>query len=159
MVKVSAIPRRSRSWKILIMGKAEKKEHFLSYGGRYLRRPPITEQRILGITDGFVRFWYKDKRTKRREIVVCSIEEFIDRWAQHISQPYRHTVSYFGHFAPRHWAGVGAVVFAILGKPRGWRPKHRPWAFGIQAMGKPNPLLDSQGRPMKFVRHVAPIRT
>jgi hypothetical protein len=31
--------------------KAEKKEHFLCYGGR----PPITERRILGITDGFVR--------------------------------------------------------------------------------------------------------
>jgi hypothetical protein len=130
---------------------------FLRYGGRYLRRPPITEGRILGVTDGFVRFGYNDKRTKRREIVVCPIEKFIDRWAQHIPQPHRHAVRYFGHFAPRRWARVGGGIFAILGTSRGPRPKHRPWVFGIQDMGEPNPLLDSKGRPMHFVRHVPPI--
>jgi Putative transposase len=61
-----------------------KKEHFLRYAGRYARRPPIAQRRILTITDGFVLFWYRDKRRHRRATEQCTIEEFIDRWSQHI---------------------------------------------------------------------------
>jgi hypothetical protein len=39
------------------------KEHFLRYAGRYVRRPPIAQWRILAIEDGFVRFWCKSMPT------------------------------------------------------------------------------------------------
>jgi hypothetical protein len=68
--------------------RADEKEHFLSYGGRYVRRPPFAEQRILDIADGFVRFWYMDKQTHRRETVRFTVEEFIDLWAQHLPGRY-----------------------------------------------------------------------
>ena len=56
----------------------------MHYAGRYVKRPPIAQRRIIDITDGLVPFWYKDKLTHRRETVQCRIEAFIDRWAQHI---------------------------------------------------------------------------
>src|ERR1700732_645158 len=31
----------------------------------------------------------------------CSLDEFIDRWAKHIPEPYQHAVRSFGLFAPR----------------------------------------------------------
>ena len=138
---------------------ADEKEHFLSYGGRYVRRPPFAEQRILDTADGFVCFRYKDKQTNRRETVQCTVEEFIDRWAQHIPGRYRHTVRYFGSFAPRRWPQVAAAVFTLIGKQQRQRPKRLPWVVGVQELGGENPLVDSKGQPMKFVRHKAPIAT
>ena len=133
--------------------KSETKEHFLGYGGRYCRRPPITDRRILAVTEEFVRFWYFNKRTNEREVVVCSINEFIDRWAQHIPKRYHHTVRYFGRLASRNWAKVTAI-FGMFNKCPRFRPKPLSWARSTQAMGKPHPLLDSRGRPLRFVRHV-----
>jgi hypothetical protein len=135
---------------------ADEKEHFLRYGGRYVRRPPFAEQRILDIADGFVRFRYKDKQTHRRETVRCTVEEFIDRWAQHLPRRYRHAVRYFGLFAPRPWAQVAAAVFTLLGKQQRPRPKRLPWAVAIEELGGSNPLVDYKKQPMKFVRHIAP---
>ena len=145
---------RQRTWHKTNI-KPEIKEHFLGYGGRYCRRPPITERRILDVTEEFVKFWYFNKRIKRREIIVCSIKEFIDRWAQHIPKRYDHTVRYFGRLAHRHWAKVRVAVLSDQ-CPRS-RPKPLSWAGSIKGMGKPNPLLDSKGRPMRYVRHVAPL--
>jgi hypothetical protein len=82
----------------------EDKAQFLRYGGRYTRRPPIAERRITAIKNGVVCFWHKNKRlNKRRCRAVCTIEDFIDRWAQHILKRYRHAVRHFGLFAPRSW--------------------------------------------------------
>lgn len=149
----------------------DKKEHFLRYAGRYARRPPIAQRRILTIVDGFVLFWYRDKRQdrqytprctakdKRRHrwpTEQCTIEEFIDRWSQHIPKRYRHAVRHFGLFAPRRWGQVATAIFATLGTKQRPRPKRRPWAASIQQQFGRNPLLDHNGGRMKFVRHRAP---
>ena len=136
----------------------EVKEHFLRYGGRYLRRPPFSEQHIIDVADGSVSFWYLDKQTGRRETVRCTVEEFIDRWAQHIPERYRHTVRYFGFFAPRRWVQVGAAVFKILRTPPQSRPKRLPWAVSVEQLSGLNPLVDRKGQRLKFVRHIAPPR-
>ena len=123
--------------------------------GAMVRRPPIAQWRILAIEDGFVRFWCKDKRLHRWVAVQCTIEEFIDRWSQHIPKRYRHAVRHFGLFAPRRWTQVAATVFANLGTKQRPRPKRLPWAIAIQAQFGRNPRLDKNGQPMKFVRHLA----
>jgi len=89
--------------------------------------------------------------------VRCTVEEFIDRWAQHLPERYRHTVRYFGLFAPRRWAQVAAAAFTLLGKQQRPCPKRLPWAVAIQELGDANPLVDDKGQSMKFVRHIAPI--
>lgn len=127
-----------RTWKVHAQA-FDGKEHFLRYAGRYVRRPPIAERRILEIADGFVRFWYKDKRRHRRENVRCTVEEFIDRWAQHIPKRYRHAVRHFGLFPPRRWARAGAAVFTIIGQKQRPRPKRRPWAIAVQQQFGRNP--------------------
>src|SRR5712692_2431358 len=120
-----------RAWRVHVQA-FDGKEHFLRYAGRYVRRPPIAQRRILGIADGFVRFWYKDKRRHRRETVRYTVEEFIDRWAQHIPKRYRHAVRHFGLFAPRRWPQTAAAVFILIGTKQRPRPKRRPWAVAIQ---------------------------
>src|ERR1017187_3767926 len=85
-----------RWWSIKIQS-FKSKEHFLRYAGRYVRRPPIAQRRITYIGKRNVRFWYKDKKLRRRVEVQCSLEEFIDRWTQHIPERYQHGVRSFGN--------------------------------------------------------------
>ena len=145
----------NRGWIIKIQS-FESKEHFLRYAARYVRRPPIARRRITYIGKTNVRFWYKDKKLRRRGYVQCSLEEFIDRWAQHIPEHYQHAVRAFGLFAPRALRQTSAGIFAILGQERRPRPKPRPWADSVKRDFGHDPLLDQTGKRMKWVRRLAP---
>jgi putative transposase/transposase-like zinc-binding protein len=142
----------TRGW-IAHVRRFKGKEHFLRYCGRYVRRPPIAQWRILSIKNGLVRFWHKDKRLNRWITVQCTLEVFIDRWSRHIPKLYRHAVRHFGLFAPRRWPRVAPAVFTILSQKQRPRPKRLPWALAVQGF-RGNPLLDQNGQLMKFARHL-----
>jgi hypothetical protein len=144
-----------RWWSVRIQS-FEDKGHFLQYAGRYVRRPPIAQRRITWIGQRTVRFWFKDKQLRRRVEVQRSLEEFIDRWSQHIPERYQHSVRSFGLFAPRALRQTSAAIFAILGQERRPRPKPRPWADSIKRDFRHDPLLDHIGKRMKWVRMLAP---
>jgi len=143
-------------WNIKIQSFRDK-WHFLQYAGRYVRRPPIAQRRITWIGERIVRFWYKDKKSRRRRYVQCSPEEFIDRWAQHILYRCQHSVRSFGLFAPRALSQAAATIFALLGQKRRPRPKARPWALSIERDFGRNPLLDHAGKKMQWARRLAPL--
>jgi hypothetical protein len=142
-----------RWWSVKIQT-FKSKGHFLKYAGRYLRRPPIAQRRITHIGKRMVTFWAKDKKRDRRVRVKCSLEEFIDRWAQHIPEHYQHSVRTFGLFAPRAVGKVSKAIFAILGQEQKPRPKPRRWADSIKRDFGHDPLLDSAGKRMKWVRRI-----
>jgi hypothetical protein len=88
--------------------------------------------------------------------VQCSLDEFIDRWAQHIPERYQHAVRYFGLFAPRALCQTSAAILAILGQERRPRPKPRRWADSLKRSFGQDPLLDHQGNRMNWVRRMSP---
>src|SRR5207237_6636655 len=144
-----------RWWSIKIQS-FKSKGHFLKYAGRYVRRPPIAQRRITYIGEKIVRFWYRDKKLRRKVFVQCSTEEFMDRWSQHIPERYRHAVRSFGLFAPRAMQKNLDAVFAILGQERRSRPKPRRWAESIKAeqiilAAEPGVLFDKRTRSR--IRH------
>ena len=149
-MEVMLTQQEKRWWSVKIKCFASK-EHFLRYAGRYVRRPPIAQRRIVRIGDRTVTFWYKDKKLCRKVYVQCSLEEFIDRWAQHIPERYHNAARSFGLFAPRALAQTSSAVFAILGQERRPRPKPRHWANSIQRDFGRDPLLDYTGKRMKWV--------
>lgn len=142
-------------WSIKIQS-FEDKWDFLQYAGRYVRRPPIAQRRITWIGERTVRFWRKDKKLRRRVEVQCSLEEFIDRWSQHIPEPCQHAVRSFGLFAPRSLGQTSAAIFVILRQDRKPPPKPRPWAESVKRDFGHDPLLDHTGKRMKWVRRLAP---
>jgi hypothetical protein len=144
-----------RWWRVKIQS-FKSKAHFLRYAGRYARRPPIARRRITYVSDHIVRFWYKDKRLHRKVNIQCSLEEFIDRWAQHIPERYQHVPRNFGLFSPRALGQTSFAIFAILGQVRRPRPKPRPWAESVKRDFGKDPLLDLSGRKMKWMRRLAP---
>jgi Putative transposase len=143
-----------RCWWSIKIQPFEDKWHFLQYAGRYVRRPPIAQRRITWIGERIVRFWYKDKKLRRRAEVQCLLEEFIDRWAQHIPERYQHAVRSFGLFAPRALGQTSAATFAILGQKRKPRPKPRRWADSVKRDFGRDPLLDHTGKRMKWARRI-----
>ena len=145
----------NRWWSIKIQS-FKSKEHFLRYAGRYVRRPPIAQRRITDVGERTVTFWFKDKKLRRLVFVQCSLEEFIDRWAQHIPERYQHAVRSFGLLAPRALRRTSAAIFAILGQERRTRPKTRRWADSLKRDFGHDPLLDQTGTRMQWVRRLKP---
>jgi Putative transposase/Transposase zinc-binding domain len=145
----------SRWWNIKIQS-FKSKEHFLRYAGRYVRRPPIAQHRITCIGKRTVTFWYKDKKLHHRVYLQCPLEEFVDRWALHILEPYQHAVRFFGLFAPIPLGQTSAAVFAILRQKQKQRPKPRRWADSLMRDFGRDPLLDSTGERMKWLRRIVP---
>ena len=145
-----------RCWWSIKIQSFEDKGHFLQYAGRYVRRPPIAQRRITWIGERTVRFWYEDKVLRLRVYLQCSLEEFIDRWVQHIPEPYHHAVRSFGLFAPRALGQTSAAISVILRQERRPRPKPRPWAESIERDFGHDPRLDHTGKRMKRVGRLAP---
>jgi Putative transposase/Transposase zinc-binding domain len=144
-----------RWWSIKIQS-FKSREHFLRYAGRYVRRPPIAQRRITQIEKGIVTFWAKDKKLRRLVEVRLSFAEFVDAWIQHIPERYRHSMRYFGLFAPRAVSQTTAAIFAAIGQVFRPRPKRLRWADSIKRDFGWDPLLDRDGQRMHWVRRLAP---
>jgi hypothetical protein len=144
-----------RWWSVKIQ-KFSSRERFLRYAGRYVRRPPIAQHRIIFVGEHTVRFWYRDKQLGRRVVLTCSPEEFVDRWTQHVRERYQHASRSFGLFSPRSLGEASAAVFAVLGQKRRPRPKARRWAQSLKHDFGYDPLIDEVGNPMKWIRRIPP---
>jgi putative transposase/transposase-like zinc-binding protein len=145
-----------RWWSIHVQS-FKSKEHFLRYAGRYVKRPPIAQRRITHIGDRSVTFWVRDKKLRKRVYIECPLEEFVDRWAQHIPERYRHTMRHFGLFSPRILNQASAAVFASIGQKRRPRPKPLRWANSIKRDFGWDPLIDRAGNRMHWVRRLPPM--
>ena len=145
-----------RWWSIYIDHFASK-EHFLRYGGRYIRRSPIPEYRIVKITDSEVHFWIKDKRLKRRVTIRCSLEEFVTALAEHVPDRYKHSIRYFGLLAPGSKAQLSVGLFALLGQQKRPRPRRLGWRFLLRRDFGVDPLVDRFGQEMQRVGRLPPV--
>ena len=145
-----------RCWWSVKVQSSESKDHRLRYDGRYMRRPPIAQRRITNISEQSVTFRTKDKKLGFWVEVEYSLQEFVDRWAQHISEHYQHGVRYFGLFASRKLGKISAALFATLGQKPRPRPGRLAWADSIKQDFDRDPLLDREGHRMIWVRRIAP---
>ncbi len=81
--------------------KAQSFQVVLSYIWRYLKRPTISQSRILAYDWNSVTFEYKDKYDNQDKTITCSALEFIWFLIQHIPNKYFHMIYYHGIFANR----------------------------------------------------------
>ena len=115
-----------RPWNIHIR-RFSSKEHFLRYAGRYLRRPPIAEHRIVEVTDHHVEFWANDLKLKSWVKIKVSIEEFLGLLIQHVPDRYVHGIRYFGLLSPAGKHQLSSAVFALLAQTQRPRPRRLSW--------------------------------
>jgi len=90
-----------KSWYVYFSPKADNFEIVLSYIGRYLKRPIISQSRILSYDGSTITFSYKDKYDNTTKILTMSATDFIWCLIQHIPNKFFKMVSYSGIFANR----------------------------------------------------------
>ena len=107
-----------RRWNIHITRRMAKRR-FLGYAGRYIRRLPISQRRILRMTDGEVVYLSKDTPTQSILESRCPPAEFVGLLSQHVLDHYRHSMRYFGLLAPRTKRTTSARIeaYTILNVP------------------------------------------
>ena len=137
-------------------GTMRSKGQILRYAGRYVRRPPLAEHRIRSADADEVRFLTKDLKTRTTVETSYSVEEFIDLLSHHVPDRYAHNVRYFGLLAPRSKGKNYGFIYHLLGQHQRSKPRRIPWAESLQRCFGINPLVDSTGRPMHWVRRLSP---
>jgi len=130
------------------------KWQILSYGGRYARRPPIAEHKLVKVDEREVTFLIKDTERRQSSNYSLTINEFIERLGHHVPDRYSNNVRYFGLLAPRTKAKLYDFIFSLLRQKR--RPKPRPlsWAISREKCFGVNPLIDSKGQPMHWAGRI-----
>ena len=86
-----------KKWNVRICEKYSHGDGVLTYLARYLKGGPISDSRIIEVTDTNVTFNYG---RKRRELMTLPIDEFIDRFLQHIPFKNARLVRSYGLYSP-----------------------------------------------------------
>jgi hypothetical protein len=146
-----------RDWNIHITRKMSKK-HFLGYAGRYIRRLPISQKRILKVTEEEVVYQSKDTRTKTLLETSCAPAEFVAMLSQHVLDRYRHSMRYFGLLAPRTKRQTSAAIFSLLGQRQRPKPHRERWSDSLKKHFGVDPLIDKFGNRMRWVAHRQPVQ-
>jgi hypothetical protein len=139
---------------IIFIQKIVSKSHFLRYAARYVRRPPIAGWRLLKVTDREVEFVAKDTKTKSLVPTRCQLPDLVRLLAPHVADRYRHAIRYFGLLAPRSKGRTQAALFLLLGQSKSPRPQRLSWRNSLLKCFRFDPLMDSHGQAMHWVRRV-----
>lgn len=90
----------------------------LDYVGRYTHRVAISNNRLLDINDGHVRFQWKDYRhNDRQKTITLSAEEFIRRFLIHVLPDGFQRIRYYGFLSNRHREEKLAICRHLLAMP------------------------------------------
>jgi hypothetical protein len=145
-------------WWHVYCGAIRNKGQVLRYAGRYVRRPPIAEHRILQAGPEQVRFLTKDLKTRSTVETCYSVPEFIERLSHQVPDRYVNNIRYFGLLAPRTKGRLYDFLFHLLGQNQRPRPKRLPWAAALKRYFGTDPLRDDDGNPMRWSGRLMPQR-
>ena len=142
---------QSRRWWNISIQPQMTKEHFLRYAGRYVRRPPLAQYRILKHGAEEISFRTNDHKLKQEVVTRYTPEVFINLLAAHVPGHYQHAIRHFGLLAPRSKRQTFGALFAQLGQRRRPKPRRQSWAASIAKAFGVNPLMDSKGEPLRLI--------
>ncbi len=98
-------PARQAEWVVYAKPPFAGPDHVLDYVGRYTHRIAITNQRVLDLHEGQVRFRYTDYRhpgASRQKTMTLAATEFIRRVLLHVLPPGFHRIRHYGLLANCH---------------------------------------------------------
>jgi hypothetical protein len=80
-----ARPLYQRDWVVYAKKPFGGPQQVLKYLARYTHRVALSNSRLVDLSEGVVRFGYKDYRhQQRRRVLALPAEEFLRRWVQHV---------------------------------------------------------------------------
>jgi hypothetical protein len=88
-----------RPWIVHFEKPTKDYKHTMAYIGRYTKKPPIAMSKIKHFDSESVTFDFLNHRTKKFNTTTISMEEFLDRFLQHIPEKFFKMTRYYGLFA------------------------------------------------------------
>ncbi len=113
-------PARRAAWVVYAKPPFAGPQQVLDYVGRYTHRVALSNQRLLDIDDGHVRFHYKDYRAgsaQRPKTMTLAAAEFIRRFLLHVLPTGFHRIRYDGLLGNRHRKATLTRCRQLLGTP------------------------------------------
>ena len=111
----------TRTWNVHLRERYAHGRGVLVYLGRYLRGGPISNRRLVALTERTVVFRYTDHRDTRSKLLSLPIEHFVQRLTWHVPEPRLHLVRYWGLYArdraPDRERARAAIVPTAPGRP------------------------------------------
>ncbi|MTI48929.1 MAG: IS91 family transposase [Firmicutes bacterium] len=90
-----------QKWNVNIREKYLHGEGVIKYLGRYIKGGPISDKRIIKITDNDILIKYSDNKDNgKKKIMKLSCEEFIRRFILHIQKKGMKVIRYYGIYSP-----------------------------------------------------------
>ena len=111
-------PARQTEWVVYAKKPFAGPRQVLDYVGRYTHRIAISNQWVLDIEDGHVRFRYKNYRATRSQphaTMTLTATELIRRVLLHVLPPGFHRIRYYGFLGNRHRRAKLARCRQLLG--------------------------------------------
>jgi len=111
-------PLKQTEWVVYAKAPFAGPRQVLDYVGRYTHRVAISNNRLLAIEEGHVRFQWKDYRDHdRQKIMTLSAEEFIRRFLIHVLPDGFQRIRYYGFLSNRHREEKLAICRQLLSMP------------------------------------------
>ena len=112
-----------KKWNVRICEKYPHGKGVLTYLGRYLKGGPISNSRIISISDNKVTF---NIGRKKRELMTLAIDEFIERLLKHVPKPNSVLVRSYGLYCQNKKDELEKCR-AFLGQQPIEEPQHLEW--------------------------------
>jgi hypothetical protein len=100
----------------------------------------------------------KDTKTGRLVPTRCLLSKFVRLLAPHVSDLYRHAIRYFGLLAPSAKGNKWAGLFVALSQKMKIPPPRLSWRDSLVRYFGFDPLIDSRGQEMRWVRRERPVQ-
>jgi hypothetical protein len=112
-------PVRRAEWVVYAKRPFAGAEQVLEYVGRYTHRVAISNNRILDIEDGKVRFQWKDyRRNAEQKTMTLGADEFIRRFLIHVLPSGFQRIRYYGLLGNRYRKDKLARCRELIGMPK-----------------------------------------
>jgi len=109
--------------------KTNNQRKTVTYLGRYLKRPPISNSRLQHYSKGeYITFNYLNHRTQMTESLTLQQEALITRIIEHIPNKHFKMIRYFGFLSQRTRGEMLPKVYDALGLEMEKKPKTPAYA-------------------------------
>jgi hypothetical protein len=120
-------PVRKAEWVVYAKPPFAGPKQVLDYVGRYTHRVAISNDRLLDIENGEVRFRWKDYRdNNRQKTMMLTADEFIRRFLLHALPDGFQRIRYYGFLGNRYRKQKLALCRQLLAMPENERPETDP---------------------------------
>ena len=149
----------SRDWVVYAKPPFSGPDKLVGYLGRYVKRIAIGNERIRSMSQGRVRFNYRDYADgNRRKVMDLSATEFIRRFVQHILPGGFCKVRYYGLLATRNRQTRLAKCHRLLGRKYERPPKYTWQEIYFMVTGREAETCEACGGRTVVVDYLRPDR-